>query len=121
MSNYVNTIGDEYKRLLTSLKFTNLSNDLSIAVVGSDIAVVNWNRDSQIKKLFLPYGITALADGCFSGSCITEILLCSSVSKVGYGCFANCLSLQRIVLYKSQTVLEAPLSLSNKAVFVYRT
>ena len=120
MNNYDNTVVEEYKRLLILLKFINLEDDLSIAVNGRDIIVTKWNRESEIKKLILPYGITALSDGCFSGSCLTDVFISSSIDKVGYGCFANCLDLQRIILHRSQRVLEAPLSLSNRAVFTYR-
>lgn len=110
----------EYKRLLTKLKFMNLYDDLSISLFGEDIVIKNWRHDSEKEHLFLPYGFTALDAGCFSGSNLKVVELCDSITKVGYGCFANCLSLEKIILHRSQEHLEPLLRTSNNAVFVYK-
>lgn len=97
------------------LKFSDLLDDVELVDSGDDIIVKNFRFESEKKDIYLPYGITRLGDGCFSGTNIERIHLCGSIKQVGYGCFANCNKLQLITITEEQAVFIPDLHLSNNA------
>lgn len=100
---------------LTGLKFQELDKDIELVDDGTDIIVKNFRFESEKVNICLPAGITMLGDGCFSGTNIEQISLCKSIVKVGYGCFANCSKLRKIIIHNSQLSLVPALSKSNSA------
>lgn len=112
---------EQYKQCLVKLKFSDLHHDLELVDNGTDIIVKNFKYGSKKVNIYLPYGITVLGDSCFSGTDVEQVHLCSSITQVGYGCFANCPKLRLVTLHESQVDLIPHLKLSNNADFVVRT
>lgn len=57
------------------------------------------------KKLQLPAGITAIADGALLSSAIESIEIPASVTSIGRGAFADCRNLKKITIHSSVSSL----------------
>lgn len=69
----------------------------------------------------IPYGITSIGMGCFSGqNNLERIFLPSSIIDIESLCFANCTNLRVIKCYESLRKFERILKYGNNAEVVYK-
>lgn len=109
------SLEETYMRCLTVIKLLHLDDSLSISIRENDIVVKNYKFSVKPTKISLPYGITCLADGCFSGTNVELVRLSGSITSVGYGCFANCPHLKTICIHESQKQFSEQLLYGNHA------
>lgn len=103
-----------------ALKFADLSEDILIALDKRDIVLQEFRYESKVTDVYIPYGVTVLGNASFSGTNVQQVHLCKSISEIGYGCFANCPDLKRIVMYRSQEKFLNAVKYGNSAEVVFR-
>lgn len=79
------------------VEWKNFEQVQTLYIKGTDIKrFVSYNH--MPSKIVLEEGLTEIPDSTFSESDIVEVVLPSTITKIGYGAFYNCTNLKRINL-----------------------
>ena len=81
-------------------------------IVNNEIASRAYYGNSNMSGYVIPENITAINDFAFARSNLTSLTIPSGVTKIGYGAFYHCDSLQDVVIGKNVTEIE-PFAFDN--------
>lgn len=108
-------IKDVFNMCLAELKIQQIDDFLELVIRDGKIVCKNFKFGCKIKEIFIPHGVQVLKDGCFSGTDLTKVRIPSSVTEIGFGCFANCNELKTIRISEAQTGFIEALVYCNNA------
>ena len=67
-----------------------------VKVIGKGI--LGYSRGGNVRKLIIPEGVTEIQEGAFNTSKISEVILPSTLKKIGEWAFAACENLKNVTI-----------------------